>query len=165
MSHFAETLATVGLIAIVAVIAVIDFRSHLIPNWANALLAAGGIILLLVTSKQLPWIQVIFAFSVFALFWAVRTGYEYFRGETGLGFGDVKMAGASALWFSPWNLPLYMLISCVAALGFILITGAISGGVDRNRRVPFGPFLGAGLVATFLLEKSGITTFIPEMAR
>jgi len=37
-----------------------------------------------------------------------------------------------------------------------------SGGLDRAAKIPFGPFLGVGLAVTWIIERSGFTTFIPN---
>ena len=84
--------------------------------------------------------------------------------QTGLGLGDVKMAGAAALWFSPWNLPLFLFVACASALGYIAVRALAKGRLDRAERVAFGPFLGVGLWVTFILERSGFATFIPDPA-
>lgn len=81
---------------------------------------------------------------------------------SGLGYGDVKMAGASALWFSPWNLPLFLMASSVSALVFVLAAQARGGGFQVSAKIPFGPFLGVGLAMTWLLERSQFATFVPN---
>jgi leader peptidase (prepilin peptidase)/N-methyltransferase len=72
------------------------------------------------------------------------------------------MAGASAFWISPWNLTLYLLFSCTGALLFVLYLYLRGGRIDLKMKVPFGPFLGLGLLVTWVLENSGFPTLVPD---
>ncbi len=144
-----------------AFIAVSDFRRHIIPDALNGLLAGTGFAYQAWTLMRLPFGSVLFAILVFAGFWMVRLVYEQLRQSVGLGLGDVKMAAAAALWFDPWNLPLFMIITCCSALVFVLVLTIRSGRLEMAQRIPFGPFLGSGLFFTWLLERSSVATFIP----
>ena len=151
-----------ALLAMLAAIAVIDVRTMAIPDWLNIGLAGSGLGYQAVASKAFPLGALAFAILVFASFWLVRYGYQRLRGVVGLGYGDVKMAGASALWFSPWNLPLFLMASSVSALVFVLAAQARGGGFQVSAKIPFGPFLGVGLAMTWLLERSQFATFVPN---
>ncbi len=152
----------VALFATLAAMAIADFRTMLIPDKLNIALAGLGLAYQSAVIKSLPVTAIVFSLAVFASFWLIRTGYQHFRGATGLGLGDVKMAGGSALWFSPWNLPIFLLVACFSALIFVVLSARLSGGLDRAAKIPFGPFLGFGLAVTWILERSGFTTFIPN---
>ena len=150
------------LLALLITIAVIDLRRMIIPDGLNLGLAATGIGYQVWTLGRFPVIAVVFSLAVLSLFWVLRRWFELTRGQTGLGLGDVKMAGASVLWISPWNLALYMLITCVAALMFVLLSHFRGGALELKTKVPFGPFLGLGIFVTWILEISGMPTFIPD---
>ena len=152
----------VMLIAILAAMAVADFRTMLIPDGLNIALAGFGLVYQFALTKSLPVTAILFSVMMFVFFWLIRTGYQHFRGAAGLGLGDVKMAGGSAMWFSPWNLPIFLLVACFSALIFVVLSALRSGGLDRAAKIPFGPFLGIGLAVTWVLERSGFTTFIPN---
>ena len=152
----------IALITILAAMAVADFRTMLIPDRLNIVLAGLGLLYQFALIKSLPVTAILFSAVVFASFWLIRTGYQHFRGAAGLGLGDVKMAGGSALWFSPWNLPIFLFAACFSALIFVVLSAHRSGGLDRAAKIPFGPFLGIGLAVTWVLEQSGFTTFIPN---
>ncbi len=66
--------------------------------------------------------------------------YKWWRGQEGLGQGDAKLLAASGAWLGAWLLPDVLLVAALAALAFALRHGRI----DRNARIPFGPFLAAG---------------------
>ena len=151
----------VALFAVLAAMAIADFRTMLIPDKLNIALAGLGLAYQSVVIKSPPVTAIFFSIVVFVLFWLVRIGYRQLRGAAGLGLGDVKMAGASALWISPWNLPIFLLIACFSALLFVLLSACRGGGLDRQARIPFGPFVGLGLAVTWILERTDIPTLIP----
>lgn len=151
-----------ALVLVLLAIAVVDFRSLMIPDALNGLLAVLGFGWAWRAAGAFPVWQIVFAAGLLALFWLMRAGFLSLRKVAGLGLGDVKMAGACALWFSPWNLPIFLFLTAISALLYVALTASVSGRLDRNARVPFGPFLGVGLFATWVAEQSGIATFIPD---
>jgi len=151
-----------ALLAVLVAIAMVDFRSLTIPDALNALLAALGLASAWLSAGAFPLAATVFAACLLAGFWLVRATFRLARGVTGLGLGDVKMAGAAGFWFSPWNVPAFLFFSAISALLFVAASRSVTGRLDREARVPFGPFLGFGLFATWLLERSGLPTFIPE---
>lgn len=150
-----------ALVLILVPIAVADFRTMIIPDWLNLSLAGAGLLYQGLSRETFPLAAIVFAAVMLAGFWLVRLGYRSLRGRAGLGLGDVKMAGASATWFSPWNAPLFLMAACFSALIFVLFSAVFRGRVDGVGRIPFGPFVGFGLLATWVLERSGYPTFIP----
>jgi prepilin signal peptidase PulO-like enzyme (type II secretory pathway) len=152
----------IALLAILTAVTVVDFRTLLIPDELNIALTGLGLVYQSVVMKSLPVAAIAFSVMMFASFWLIRSGYQRFRGTAGLGLGDVKMAGGSAMWFSPWNLPIFLLAACFSALIFVVWSSLRSGGLDRAAKIPFGPFLGVGLAVTWIIERSEITTFIPN---
>lgn len=151
-----------ALVAILTAIAVVDFRDQIIPDMLNLALAVLGLAFAALDSRSLPIGQLGFAALMLAGFWLVRAGFQRYRGVAGLGLGDVKMAGAAAFWFSPWNLPLFLFTAAASALVFVLSNSMAKRPVDKHARIPFGPFLGFGLFVTWALERSTWQTFIPD---
>jgi leader peptidase (prepilin peptidase)/N-methyltransferase len=142
-------LATIVLPLTVLAIAWTDFRTLTIPNLLTGLLAAGGLAFQLQSSPQTAWVYVASALSVVAGFWMVRAVHARLSGRIGLGLGDVKMAGACALWVEPALLPLLVLVASGSALAYVASRQRIRTAVDLEVRHPFGPFLGVGLLVTF----------------
>jgi prepilin signal peptidase PulO-like enzyme (type II secretory pathway) len=161
MSWIELTFGTALLLVLVA-IARIDLKTLTIPDALNALLAVLGLAWSWQASGGFPVQSVLFAAAMLAAMWLVRFVFRLARGAQGLGLGDVKMAGASALWFSPWNAPAFLFFSAISALVFVAAGRSVTGRLDTKARVPFGPFLGVGLFATWLLERSGLPSFIPQ---
>jgi len=150
------------LAALVAAVAVSDMRRMTIPDPLNLLLAAGGFAFQLWRNQMPAYAVLMFPAALFLGFLALRLWFARSRGTAGLGLGDVKMAGASAFWISPWNLTLYLLFSCTGALLFVLYLYLRGGRIDLKMKVPFGPFLGLGLMVTWVLENSGFPTLVPD---
>lgn len=143
-----------ALTALLLCVCYYDFRWMIIPNWVTAGVAGLGIVYnrAAVTASGLP-IALLFAFGVFAAFWFIKIIYERWRGVAGLGFGDVKFAGAAAIWLSPLNFPAYLLMATSSALIFFLVSSNRASG-SLSRRLPFGPFLALALLISVLAEHS-----------
>jgi leader peptidase (prepilin peptidase)/N-methyltransferase len=153
---------SVALVATLVAIALVDFRDMIIPDWLNLSLAGLGLTHRVVTQGTFPATAIVFAALVFLGFWLARLGYRRLRGVAGLGLGDVKMAGGSALWFSPWNLPLFLFAASVSALIYVIVLRMVKGPRAYEARIPFGPFIGVGLLVTWAMERSMLPTFIPD---
>ncbi|WP_298431858.1 A24 family peptidase [uncultured Jannaschia sp.] len=150
-----------ALLAILGAIAVIDLRTRRIPDPLNVALALSGLAAALVLDGQVPWPSLLAATVVGAALWIIAEIFRRRRGLTGLGLGDIKMIAAAALWVSPWNLPLVLVVATVGALVAVGV-GAVAGRrTDRLTRIPFGPFIGLGLMLTWILERSGLPMLAP----
>jgi prepilin peptidase CpaA len=89
----------------------IDYSQRRVPNWLNATLAAGGLIM---QAAYFGWsgvgdgmLGLLVGFGVLILPWAVH----------GMGAGDVKLMAAIGAWLGPW----------LTFLAFAV--GAVIGGV------------------------------------
>ncbi len=140
-----------------AVIAVIDMQRLVIPDLCNILLAMTGLAAhWFLGSFDVVWTLtgiLVFA-GTFAL---VRTVHFHARGQIGLGLGDVKMAGAAACWITVGSFPLFLAASSLGALAFALLMLPFWKKDARLKRVPFGPFLAAGLLLTWVFEMNSIS--------
>ncbi|MBD9597786.1 prepilin peptidase [Ensifer sp. ENS05] len=146
------------LVVCTAVIVVTDFRSMIIPDWINALVLAGGVSYSVRESWSAAASALIFSIAVFGFFWGVRRFHIARTGRVGLGMGDVKFAGAAAVWLSPLDFPLFLLGASLSALLYFAI--AYRGHPDPHSvRVPFGPFLSISLLAVWHVEKFDIHLF------
>ncbi len=82
----------------------------------------------------------------YLFFRVLAWGYRRLRGREGLGQGDAKLLAAAGAWVGLAALPLVLLASSLAGLAWALRRGV----PDGNVRVPFGPFLAAGIWAVWL---------------
>jgi leader peptidase (prepilin peptidase)/N-methyltransferase len=138
------------LAAILAAIAVIDFRRLVIPDWLNAALAAAGLSYQAFGDPGAVASHLGAGFALLLGMWLVRDVHFRMTGRIGLGLGDVKMAAAAATWLNPLALPLFIFASAGSAL--VYLGGIRLLGNTKIARVPFGPFLSAGLFASWLAE-------------
>lgn len=148
----APVIFAVLLVAILGAIAWTDLQRMIVPDTLNLALAAAGLAYQHFASPAAPWQHAATGAAVLAAFWAVRRLHAAATGRIGLGLGDVKMAGAAAIWISPWNLPLFVFVASSAALAFATGRHLLHRRLSADTRLPFGPFLAAGLLLTWLAE-------------
>lgn len=137
-----------------AVISIVDFGTQTIPDAATAALAVAGLAFEVMHSFEvLPWV-VASGSIYFLLFWAIRQGHWRLTGRVGMGFGDVKLAGAAGLWLTPALLPAFVGIAAGIALMSVAAVAVCAGAGVLSRRIPFGPFLALSLLTCWLLKTS-----------
>lgn len=81
----------------------------------------------------------------FGVLWLVAAGYRQLRGRDGLGGGDARMLGAIGLWIGWRGLAPTVLVACLIGLAW-----AISRGLRRDDRLPFGALLAPAAFAIWL---------------
>ncbi len=140
--------ALAGLIVLFSttvVMVVIDYRHQILPDsmivifFLGALLWVGGM------GMPVPWMNhIISGLLAFAGLFAIWAGT---RGQ-GMGFGDVKLAGAMGflLGYPGIVVALYAAFLTGAAVGVILILARAKG---LKSRIAFGPFLLLGAAVAF----------------
>jgi prepilin peptidase CpaA len=132
-----------GLLAGLLVVATLtDYRSRIIPNRLN--LAIALLAPLYWLSVHLPlWpgvpIQLGLALVVFAIF-------SLFFRLGGMGGGDVKLAAALALWFSPAEMLELVLVMSIAGAPITLAAWADHrrSGAEGRVKVPYGIAIAIG---------------------
>lgn len=122
-----------------------DIDHFLIPDWAslgiaslalvNGVTTAGGSI------EEVLW--AIAAASIgglcaAALLWLVGRLFLIAARRDGLGFGDVKLAGASAMWLGVQEQAIALQLAALAAIALILLN---RNAEARRAAIPFGAFL------------------------
>jgi leader peptidase (prepilin peptidase) / N-methyltransferase len=135
------------LIGLLAAISYVDIQEMRIPDPLSAALLLGGGISCVALSNLSLIYQIISGVSVGIGMALVRFGHTRLTGRVGLGLGDVKMAGAGAVWINPLLLPLF--IFAASALGLIY---ALLRPKQRNERIQFAPFLSLSLVMCWVVE-------------
>ena len=138
-------LLLVALAAILVVAAVIDVRTFTISNRLNATVAFGAP-LYWMSIALAPWpgmaIQLAAGGIVFALL-----GGAFYAGM--MGGGDVKLAAALALWFSPGGTLKFLVLMSLA--GGVLTLGLLAWHRAKRREgrpeVPYGVAIAFGGLA------------------
>jgi prepilin signal peptidase PulO-like enzyme (type II secretory pathway) len=141
------------------IVAKSDLAFYLIPDAATLALAGLGfsraVILNFspgITAENIIsglWAPVASALLAFALFFGIGWIYERLTGREGLGFGDVKLAGALGLWLDPRGFALALELAALS--GFLLVLRQrFRRGSLRSAKLPLGAFLApAGFLVYF----------------
>lgn len=93
-------------------------------------------------------IRVLSSTLVTALLWGIGEVYFRLKHREGLGIGDAKLVGASALLISPEKLPLLLLLSSCGGICAALLQRATSSTEDLG--IPFGPFIAYAVFVLYL---------------
>ncbi|WP_337660573.1 A24 family peptidase [Anderseniella sp. Alg231-50] len=135
-----------SLVFLSATIAYYDIRYFRIPNVATFLLAASGLICATGSLGQSLMIAIANGFAGLAALAAVRWLYSVFRKQTGLGMGDVKLAGAACIWIGILQLPWLILVACIVAFTHICVLYITTkNNVRLATKLPFGAHLAVAL--------------------
>ncbi|MEM6440651.1 MAG: A24 family peptidase, partial [Pseudomonadota bacterium] len=142
----AEAWAAAVLAAALMTAVLADLQARLLPDEAVAAAAALGFWRALQGGGPGLEAAVIGGIAGWGGLWALATAYRGVRGRDGLGLGDAKLAGAAGLWCGWAGLPLVLLAASLAGVIALLAQRAF-GKADGATRLPFGPFIAAGMVA------------------
>ena len=131
--------------ATLVVAAVIDVRTFTISNRLNAAVAAGAPLYWLSISLS-PWPGVAIQLAAGAIVFVLLAG-AFFAGM--MGGGDVKLASALALWFSPAGTVKFLVLMSVA--GGVLTLGILGWHRMQSREgrpeIPYGVAIAFGALA------------------
>jgi leader peptidase (prepilin peptidase)/N-methyltransferase len=133
-----------GAVLLWLIISLIDCTTQRIPNPLVLLLAFLGFFYASLSRDAAA--HLIGALAVALSLFLVAYVYCRSLGKIGLGGGDIKLAGASALFVDPYLIP--WAIAAAAAAG---ILWAVLIEKRRNARIAFGPFLAAAFWAMALV--------------
>jgi len=132
-----------------AAIATEDLLTMLIPDLYIALLALLAAALVFATSRDWRFLAMqigVALLCALALF-AFAAIYGRVRGQTALGFGDVKLVGAAAILIGPWGVCLQLVLASVAGILFVFMRSVRRRRpLRRTARIPFGTFLAPAMI-------------------
>ena len=131
-------------------LAAIDARHHLLPDFLTLPLLLGGLAVNALFDWQSFAAAAIGAAAGFLFVVALRAIYDRLRGREGIGLGDAKLLAACGAWVGWDGLPSVVLAASLGGLLFALMRAARLGRLSLGERMPFGPFLCAGLWLVWL---------------
>lgn len=136
----------------------IDLAHRIIPNRLTHPLAAWCLLvstgLAGATGAWSQWrLAMVVGFGVSLGLLAVSLVYEFVRGQPGIGMGDVKWGlpiGITVGWLGLGTV-LTWLYATVAVSLVVLVGLVLTGRARIATRVPYGPYLAAGVIVAILL--------------
>ncbi len=137
------------LLAHAAWISWVDQRKMIIPDRANFSLGTFGLLWTWYSGQSPGW-QIIQAATGGFLVCLVGLAYSQVRKQQGLGLGDVKFAFAATTWVGLSGLPWLVLVASLSALVAVVSSQLAGRPLEQAARIPFGPHLCIGLLATWL---------------
>lgn len=137
-------LPTLALFGALGLIALFDARYFLIPNKLVLFLSiCGGFVILANNASETP-IRLASAGCAYAALRALAWTYERFRGEAGLGEGDVKLFAVAGLWLGFEGLPTCLVLAVLSAILSAAISFRDGALLNSRQPIPFGPHLALG---------------------
>lgn len=127
-----------------------DLTNLTLPNWLNLAVLSTGLIQSLTTRLPEPVDALIGVLAGGFFLGIIAVAYRRCRGFDGIGMGDVKFVAASGAWVGWMGLPQMLLIASVLGLIYALGYALVTGRLDPSRRIPFGPSLAVGTMASWL---------------
>lgn len=138
-------LLLLALAATLVVAAVIDVRTFTISNRLNAAVAAGAPLYWMSIALN-PWPGMAIQLAAGSIVFVLLAG-AFYAGM--MGGGDVKLASALALWFSPAGTVKFLVLMSVA--GGVLTLGILGWHRARGREgrpeIPYGVAIAFGALA------------------
>jgi leader peptidase (prepilin peptidase)/N-methyltransferase len=125
-------------------VTIIDFRHYIIPNEITYLLIPLGLAASFLPGDTMPQYSIIGMVSGSGVLYGIGwLGKVVFRKGEAMGLGDVKLlAGIGALWGPKVALLAIMFASFYGT--FAAIALVVTGRLNKDHHIPFGPWLAAG---------------------
>ncbi|WP_084418510.1 prepilin peptidase [Henriciella litoralis] len=123
-------------------LAIIDWRTFILPDPLNLLLALLGLAMIWMVARE-DWLHhLIGGVAGYLILLAVELFYRHVRGIDALGRGDAKLLGALGLWVGWTRLPDILLVAAGTGLIAALVASQLGdGGLKRDTPLAFGPWL------------------------
>jgi leader peptidase (prepilin peptidase)/N-methyltransferase len=137
-------LAVLGLLLLTA--AVIDLKTRRLPDVLTVAIAVVAAALSALNGRSSLIPGVVATVITFAVLEGVRRLFANALKRPGLGFGDVKLFAALALWLGPLT-PWAVVVGSAIGLGIVAVTR------PKDRTIAFGPPLTVGAFGVGLLPE------------
>ena len=141
------------------VLTLIDIDHQLLPDNITLPLMWLGIIANVLNTFTDLQSSIIGAAAGYLSLWSVYWLFKLLTGKEGMGFGDFKLLAALGAWFGWQYLPLIIVLSsmvgAVIGIGSIIVTKK-----DKNKPIPFGPYLALAGFITLLWGESILNWYL-----
>jgi len=147
---FGPALFITILSSVFLVVSWIDMNQMIIP--LNLIVIAGVVVVVGVALEILPWQKSIYGSIVGPISFGFVLGITYLISKRqAMGYGDIQLSAVLGAWQGPLNI-LFILFfaSFLSLLVWVIIS--ILFGFDRDRALPFAPFLVVSAVTIFVTE-------------
>ena len=138
---FDKIVFTIFLAWIFLPLSIFDIQQQRLPDLATIPIACAG----LLQGYFLPYVtffDCLLGFILgFVLSAAVSILYSRIRGQTGLGWGDVKLIAAVGALIGWQLVPWFIFLASTSALLYVILQIIIRGKQAGKERISFGPFL------------------------
>lgn len=123
-------------------LAIIDWKTFILPDPLNALLAFIALPVIWMTARE-AWLEHLLGAVVAGLtLLAIELYYRHVRRIDALGRGDAKLAAALGLWLGWTRLPEFFLIAAGSGLLAVLIAAMLGRRrIETGTRLAFGPWI------------------------
>jgi leader peptidase (prepilin peptidase)/N-methyltransferase len=137
----------------------IDLDTQLLPDELTLPLMWLGLLINLDGTFVPLRDAVIGAAAGYLFLWLVYWMFLAATGKEGIGYGDFKLLAALGAWMGWMMLPLIVLLSSVVGATFGLFMIALKRH-QRDRPIPFGPFLAAAGLLTLLIGQPIVNSWL-----
>ena len=137
----------------------IDLDTQLLPDELTLPLMWLGLLINLDGTFVPLRDAVVGAAAGYLFLWLVYWMFLAATGKEGIGYGDFKLLAALGAWMGWMMLPLIVLLSSVVGATFGLFMIAIKRH-QRDRPIPFGPFLAAAGLLTLLIGQPIVNSWL-----
>jgi leader peptidase (prepilin peptidase)/N-methyltransferase len=146
-----------ALACLVIAIAASDMRRFRIPNELNLAGFALGLIRAAASGSDAPIAAIgeaILRGAVLALaFLMLRLAYRRWRGQDGIGLGDVKLAAVAGAWLDWFTMPVAIEIAALTALtAYVTRQTVMRRAALPSDRLPFGLFFAPAIWLGWVIE-------------
>ena len=142
------------LVAILVPLVLIDLKFQILPDNLNLLLSIFGFLQSYFLEAPEAVESLLGSFLAGLVMFVVAKAYKKVRKLEGLGLGDVKLAAAGGLWVGWTMVGMMIFLGAFSAAVFVFMRSWKFGKIDRNERIPFGPFLAFGILCSWVLRHS-----------
>ena len=132
---------------VLLVLSLIDWQDGILPDLLTLPLAAAGVLV-----SALTWQESLIGATVGAgLLAGPAVIYRRWRGQDGLGWGDVKLAAAAGAWVGWEAMPSMILIAALFGIAAVLLRRWLRK-TSMEESIPFGPALAAATWVLWLVR-------------